>query len=163
MASAVERAIREVDPKLAIAVTTVSALRDQQLADYRIWSAFVALFSGIALFLAMVGLYGVQSCLVARRTKEIGIRMSLGARAASVVRSVVVSSMIMGGVGAIVGLVIAFGLGGLVRGFLFGVTPHDPLVYVVVTVTLLGACLVAILLPAARASSVNPVEALSQE
>lgn len=163
LAGAAERAMREFDPNLAIAVNTVGALRDEQLSSFRIWATFVALFSGIALFLAMVGLYGVQSFLVARRTREIGIRMALGATAGSVIGRVVLGSLVMGGVGAIVGVAVALGLGGLVQGFLFGVTPHDPVVYVVVSAALLGACLVASLFPAARAASVNPVQALSQE
>lgn len=89
LAGPVERAMRELDPNLAIAVNTVGALLDEQLSNLRIRATFVALFSTISLFLAMVGLYGVQSFLVARRTLEIGIRMALGAKAGSVVRRVV--------------------------------------------------------------------------
>ncbi len=89
--------------------------------------------------------------------------MALGATAGSVVGRVVLGGLVMAGVGAIVGVGVALGFGGLVQGFLFGVTAHDPVVYVVVSVTLLGACLVASLFPAARAASVNPVQALSQE
>jgi ABC-type antimicrobial peptide transport system permease subunit len=111
----------------------------------------------------MVGLYGVQSSLVARRTREIGIRMALGARSGSVVRRVVLGSLVMGGVGAGLGVGLAFAGGGLVQGFLFGVSPKDPLIFVVVVVVLLAACVAASVIPAARASSVNPVEALAQE
>ena len=163
VAPAVESALREFDPNLAVAVNTVDGLLDEQLAIFRIWTSFIAIFSTIALFLAMVGLYGVQSSLVARRTREIGIRMALGAKSSTVVKAVVSSGLLMGGVGALAGVGVALGLSGLVQGFLFGVTPQDPLVYFAVTVILLSACFAASLLPAWRASRVNPVEALAQE
>jgi len=163
LAGLVESAIREFDPNLAISINTLEGLRDDQLATRRVWTVFAGLFSGIALFLAMVGLYGVQASLVARRTREIGIRMALGARAVSVVRRVVLGSLVMGCVGAALGVGLALAGGGLVQGYLFGVTPQDPLVFMTVVVVLLVACIVASLVPAARASSVNPVEALAQE
>lgn len=163
LAGAVERAMREIDPNLAIAVNTVGALLDEQLHGLRIRATFVALFSAVALFLAMVGLYGVQSFLVARRTREIGIRMALGARTGSVVRRVVLGGLAMGGIGSAVGMGLALAGARLVQGFLFGVSPQDPVVYLAVCATLLGACLVACVLPALRASTVNPVEALSEE
>jgi predicted permease len=163
LAGPVESAIREFDPNVAISINTLEGLKEEQLATRRVWTVFAGMFSGIALFLAMVGLYGVQSSLVARRTREIGIRMALGARARSVVRGIVLGSLVMVGAGAILGIGLALAFGGLVQSFLFGVTPQDPAVYLGVTATLLVACILASLLPAARASSVNPVEALSQE
>jgi len=163
LAGPVESVLRDFDPNLAISVNTLESLRDDQLATLRVWTVFAGLFSGIALFLAMVGLYGVQSSLVARRTREIGIRMALGARAGPVVGRVVLSSLVMGGTGAIVGIGLSLGFGGLIQGFLFGISPQDPFVFVSVTITLPVACAVASLLPAAKASRVNPVEALAQE
>jgi len=163
VAGAVEQALREIDPNLAIAVSTVEARLDQQLSSFRIWATFVALFSSIALFLSMVGLYGVQSFLVTRRTKEIGIRMALGARARSVVGRVVVGGLVMGGIGVVVGVFLALAGMRLVQSFLFGVSLHDPLVYGLVSATLLGASLVASFRPATRASRVDPVQALAQE
>jgi predicted permease len=163
VARAVERAMREIDPNLAIAVSTVEARLDQQLASFRIWTTFVALFSAVALFLSMVGLYGVQSFLVARRTKEIGIRMAVGARPRSVVGRVVVGGFVMGGIGVIVGVCLALVGMRLVQSFLFGVSLHDPLVYGLACATLTGASLVASFYPAARASRVDPVEALALE
>jgi ABC-type antimicrobial peptide transport system permease subunit len=111
----------------------------------------------------MVGLYGVQSFLVARRTREIGIRMALGARVSSVVAGVVRGSLLIGGLGTLLGVAAAFAAAGLVRGFLFGVPPHDPAVFAVVPFLLLLACALASVIPAARASKVSPIEALSHE
>jgi predicted permease len=163
LAGPVESAMREFDPNLAIAVNTLDALRDDQLSTLRVWTVFAGLFSGIALFLAMVGLYGVQSSLVVRRTREIGIRMALGARARTVILRVVVASLVMVGVGAIVGVGLALGFGGILQGFLFGVTPQDASIYLTVTLTMLIASVAASVLPAVRASRVSPVEALAQE
>jgi ABC-type antimicrobial peptide transport system permease subunit len=133
------------------------------VSSFRLWATLVSAFAGIALFLALVGLYGVQSYLVSSRTREIGLRMALGAEGGSVVRGVVRSGVLMGGLGTLVGIGAALALGRLIRGVLFGVAPNDPLVFVTVPALLLTACLLASLLPALRASSINPVEALAAE
>jgi predicted permease len=161
--AAVEKALREVNPDLPAAFLTMNQLVEEQLANARVWAIFVALFSGIALLLAMVGLYGVQSYLVSRRTREIGIRMALGAKGGSVVAGVVRGSLFIGGIGAVVGVGVAIAAAGLLRGFLFGVSPTDPLVMTAAPVLLILSCVVATVGPAVRASRVSPVEALSQE
>jgi len=159
----VEAALRLVNPDLAVAFLTMDQLVEEQLATYRVWAVFVSFFSAIALLLAMVGLYGVQSFLVSRRTREIGIRKALGAESATLVGGVVRSSLLMGGIGTALGVAVAYAAVGLVQGFLFGVSPKDPMVFVVVPLFLMLACVLATLGPAARASRVNPVDALSQE
>ncbi len=163
MVESVNRALRELDPNLAIAPMTLESLVDSQVSSFKIWAALIGVCAGIALFLAMVGLYGVQSYLVSRRTREIGIRIALGAEGGSVVRSVVKSGLLMGGLGSILGILAALALVRLIQGALFGVAPTDPLVFSVVPGLLLTGCLVASLVPALRASGVNPVEALAKE
>ncbi len=163
MIAPVEEALREFDATLAMGRMTLAGLVDEQLSPFRIWTALIGVMASVALFLALVGLYGVQSYLVSRRTKEIGIRMAMGAEAGSVVRGVVKSGLIMGGIGALVGVAMALALSRFMRGFLFGVGPNDPLVFTVVPVLMLSACLLASLIPAMRASRVNPVEALRRE
>jgi predicted permease len=163
MVEPVDRALRELDPNLAIAPMTLASLVDSQVSGFRIWAALIGVCAGIALFLALVGLYGVQSHLVARRTREIGIRIALGAEGGSVVRGVVKTGLIMGGLGSVLGVVAAFALVRLIQGALFGVAPTDPLVFSVVPGLLLMGCLVASLVPAVRASTINPVEALARE
>ena len=116
-----------------------------------------------AIFLALVGLYGVQSSLVSRRRREIGIRMALGAEASGVVTRVVRSGVAMGGLGVLIGIVAALALSGVVRGILFGVSPTDPLILITMPALLLVASFLASLIPALRASRVNPVEALREE
>jgi len=159
----VDAAMRELNPNLAISPILLSELVDEQLASFRIWSALVLAIAVVAIFLALVGLYGVQASLVSRRTREIGIQMALGAEASEVVTRVVKSGLAMGGLGVLLGVAVALALSGLVRGILFGVRPTDPLVLVSMPTLLLTACFVASLIPALRASRVNPVEALRQD
>jgi predicted permease len=161
MVPPVEQAMREIAPNLAISPMSLQDLVDDQSSSYRIWTALVGVFAGVALFLALVGLYGVQSYLVARRTREIGVRMAMGAEARSVLGGVLRSGLAMGGVGVLVGIAAALGLTRLMRGFLVGVAPNDPLVFMVVPALLLVVCGMASLVPALRASRVDPAEALS--
>jgi predicted permease len=163
MVEPVDRALRELDPNLAIAPMTLESLVDGQVSSFRIWATLIGVCAGVALFLALVGLYGVQSYLVSRRTREIGIRIALGAEGGSVVRDVVKAGLFMGGLGAILGVGAALGLVRLIQGALFGVAPTDALVFSIVPGLLLAGCLVASLVPALRASGINPVEALAKD
>ena len=159
----VEQAMRELDASLRISSLSLEELVKSQSESYRIWTALIGVFAGIALFLALVGLYGVQSYLVSRRTREIGIRVALGEETRSVLMGVMRSGLLMGGIGAAVGVSAAFALTRLMRGFLVGVAPNDPLVFFTVPAILLLACAAASLIPALRAARTNPVEALAQE
>jgi len=163
MVDPVDRALRELDPNLAIAPMTLAGLVETQLSGFRVWAALIGICAGVALFLALVGLYGVQSYLVSRRTREIGLRMALGAEGGSVVRAIVKSGLLMGALGTVLGIGAALALGRVIRGALFGVAPTDPLIFTVVPALLLLGCLAASLVPALRASSISPVEALSEE
>lgn len=163
MVPRLSEALRELDPKVTASALLASELVKSQTTSLRIWSVLIGAFAGTALFLALVGLYGVQSFLVDRRRHEIGLRMALGARSNEVVFSVVRSGLIMGGLGVVLGISGALALSNLLRGAFFGVTPDDPLVYSVVSALLLAACLMASLIPALRASRVNPVDALNTE
>jgi ABC-type antimicrobial peptide transport system permease subunit len=163
MVGSVDSALRELDSNLAIAPMTLGSLVERQVSGFRVWAGLIGVCAGVALFLALVGLYGVQSYLVSRRTREIGIRIALGEEGSSVVRSVVKSGLLMGALGSILGVAAAFGLVRLIQGALFGVAPADPLVFSVVPGLLLLGCLAASLVPAMRASAINPVEALARE
>jgi predicted permease len=163
MVAPLQAALWEIDPNLAISPMSLRDLVDGQTSDYRIWTTLISVFASIALFLALVGLYGVQSSMVAQRTREIGIRVALGAKKGTVLGEVLRNGLLMGGIGTVAGVGAALALTRLMRGFLVGVAPTDPLVFITVPILLLMACAAASLVPALRASRVNPVEALTRE
>ena len=123
----------------------------------------VALFSGLALLLAAVGMYGVLSYLVTQRTREIGIRMSLGASRANVLSLVLKHGMRLAGFGFAAGLVAAFVAGRLLGGLLHEVHPGDPVVMIATAMSLAAVALAACYLPARRAARVDPMVALRHE
>ena len=129
----------------------------------RIGAAFSEVFGGLALLLATVGLYGLLSYAVAQRTREIGIRVALGAHTGTVLRLVVRQGLIMSATGAAIGLAITFGVTRLLTALLFGVAPHDPVILGGVVAILLTVGVVASMLPALRAARVDPVTALRAE
>lgn len=159
----VEEALREFNPNLTMSRMTLAGLVSEQFSTWRIWAALIGVMAAVALFLAVVGLYGVQSFLVSQRTRELGIRIALGAERGGVVMGVVGKGLLMGALGVVVGVAVALGFSGVLRGMVFGVAPNDPLVFTVVPALLLLSCLLASLIPALRASSINPVEALRRE
>jgi ABC-type antimicrobial peptide transport system permease subunit len=134
-----------------------------QLFPARAAAGLLGVFGLLALVLATTGLYGTVAFTVAKRTREMGIRLSLGADAGRVVRMVLRGAMGLVLTGGILGLFISAGLGQLVAGFLFGTSGLDPVTFVGVPAILLGVAALAAFLPARRASRVNPVQALKSE
>ena len=161
---AAREALREVDPRLPmIDPTTVERVaRDAMSA-----TSFTALLLGISAFIALalgtVGIYGVISYVVSRRTQEIGVRMALGAPAGLVLRDVVTQGMTLTGLGLIVGLAAALGVSRLLSSLLYGVSATDPLTYAGTALALAVVALLASWLPARKAASVDVVEALRME
>jgi ABC-type antimicrobial peptide transport system permease subunit len=117
-------------------------------------------FASIALLLAAIGIYGVMAYLVNQRTREIGIRVALGARPASVVRLVVSYALGLAAGGVLLGIAAAAFLTRLIAGMLFGVSPSDPWTFAAIALVLLGTALVATFTPARRAARVDPMVAL---
>ncbi len=153
-----------VDPRLPVTeMKTMQAQIRESLFVERLIAALSAAFGLLATLLAALGLYGVISHAVAQRTREIGIRIALGAERRAVFGLVLREVAILAGLGILLGLPSGYALGRLVESQLFGLSPRDPLSFGLATVTLLAAALLAGYLPAARATRVDPVVALRYE
>jgi len=120
----------------------------------------LSLFGVLGVVIAAVGIYGVMAFVVDQRTTEFGIRMALGARRSGIVGMVLRGAALYVGTGLVVGMGIAIGMSMIVKSFLFNVAPTEPLVYVAIAVLLIAVALVAALVPALRASRVDPIVAL---
>jgi putative ABC transport system permease protein len=163
-AEAVKRAIWSVDPQQPIAsVAPVAERMGDAVAKPRFLLTLMGVFAGAALALAVIGLYGVLSHAVAYRTREIGIRMALGAQTATVLRGVLGYGSALTALGILIGLGVTMAGGRVVRTLLFGVTPLDPPAIAAAGVVLGAAALVACYIPARRATRVDPLEALRAE
>ena len=144
-------------------VRTMEQRAASAVARPRVYLMLLSLFAGTAILLAALGIYGVLMHAVAQRTREIGIRLALGARRSEVVRMVVQQAALLAFAGLILGLSLAFGASRLIRSLLFGVEPSDAVTYGAVALGLLGTALLASYLPARRASRIDPVRALRYE
>jgi ABC-type antimicrobial peptide transport system permease subunit len=158
------RALLELDSDMLI--LQAQSMEDRigvNLYPMRLAAAYLGTFGMMALLLAAIGLYGVVSLSVSRRTREVGIRMSIGADAGGVVAMVLKGSLRSVAVGAAIGLVLAIGLAMLIQSFLFGVEALDPATLIAVPLLLGSVAVLAAFVPARRASRVDPVEALRTE
>jgi putative ABC transport system permease protein len=153
-----------VNPNLPLAnVRTLQDIYDASLARTSFTLVMLAIAGAMALLLGVAGIYGVISYSVSQRTREIGIRIALGARNAEVIRMFVGHGVRLAGVGVACGVVAAIGLARLMSSLLFDVSPIDPLTYGAVALGLGAAAVLASYVPALRATSVDPVEALRAE
>lgn len=161
---AVRAAVKELDRDLPLAnIRTMQKMIETSMGQRRLSTILLGTFSGIALLLATIGIYGVMSYTVSQRQRELGIRMALGATRDGVLRLVLRQGMTLAVLGVVIGLFGAFALTRLVASQLYGVEATDPVTFVTVTVVLTTVALVASLVPAMRATRVNPVEALREE
>jgi len=163
MASAVREQVRALDPNLPLAeATPLADVVSRSVARPRFYTSLLTLFAAVALILSATGIFGVMSYAVAQQSKEIGIRMALGARAADVLRSVLGRAVGLAGLGVIAGIIAALGLGGFLRSQLFGVTIFDPATLGSVSAVLLLSAALASLLPATRAARIDPIRAFRE-
>jgi putative ABC transport system permease protein len=164
LAAAARRAILEIDHRQPIAdVKTAETLVAESVTQPRLAMILLSVFAGTALLLAGMGTYGVIAYSVGQRTHEFGIRMALGAGRGEVLRLVVRQGLLLACIGVLLGLVAAAGATRLLGGLLFGVSPTDPITYAGVALLLIGVALVACLVPARRATLVDPISALRCE
>jgi predicted permease len=160
----VEQAVWSVNSNVPLAsVRTLQAVYERSMARTSFTMVMLALTAGMALLLGVVGIYGVTSYSVSQRTREIGIRLALGARGPALTRMVVRDGLKLAAVGAACGLVAALGLSRLMAALLFGVGAADPATYGLVALSLLSVAMIASYLPARRVTTVDPVEALRSE
>jgi putative ABC transport system permease protein len=156
--------IRSMDPDLPMGnVKTMEQIVSERMAADRFNMALFASFAAVALVLAAVGIYGVMAFAVAQRTREIGVRMALGAARGRVLGDVLREGMTTALIGTLLGSAGAYGVGRAMQGMVYGVGALDPAAFAAVALTLLGAALVACLVPARRAASVDPMVAFRQE
>ena len=164
MEGSIRNAVRELDSSLPVYnLRSLDELVSRSMVQPRFLALLLATFSGIALFLAAIGIYGVMAYSVAQRTQEIGVRMALGARPLHVLRLVLGQSLGMLLIGIVIGLAGAFALTRLMRTLLFEITATDPLTYVSVIGVLTVVALLACYIPARRAAKVDPLIALRYE
>ena len=161
---AIRAAMRELEPTLPVfAIRTMDEIFDVTVTNQRIMLTLLSIFAGLALLLAAIGLYGVLSYIVGQRTREVGIRMALGATSASVRQLMLGQGLRLAAIGLGLGLLASLGLARLMGSMLYGVSPYDPLSLAAVSVVLVAIGLFSSWLPAHRATRVNPTEALRTE
>jgi putative ABC transport system permease protein len=162
--AAVRRAIRASDPALPLfEIGTMEEVRRNGFWQFRLFGWMFSTFGGIALFLAAIGVYGVIAYSVAQRTREIGVRMALGARSGDVLRLVVGRGLVLATVGVALGLFGAFAVTRVIQSQLYDVSASDPLSFAGVALFLVAIACLASYLPARRATAVDPVVALRAE
>jgi putative ABC transport system permease protein len=164
IAAAVRREIHAEDPMQAVSdVQTMEQVLSDSLLLRRLSMSMLSVFAGLALLLAAVGIYGLTAYSVGRRTREIGLRMALGADRADILKMVVGRGLLVGLAGVALGIPGALGMARFLRGMLYGIGPSDPLVFVSVAALLVSLAAVASYIPARRAVRVDPVAALKHE
>jgi ABC-type antimicrobial peptide transport system permease subunit len=164
VASELRSTLKSLDPGLPFGdVRTMGELISEATARRRFQTSLLTVFAAIALFLALVGLYGLMAYSVSRRTRELGIRMALGAQRTDVMLLVVKRAALLLGLGLVSGLACAWIATRAIKAFLFGVGEHDPATILLVCILLAVCGLVAALIPARRAASIDPMQALRTE
>jgi predicted permease len=161
---AIRREVQAVDPAQPIyAVQTMNLVIENTVRDKSLNTTLLTVFAGVSLLLALIGVYGVMSYTVAQHTREIGIRIALGAQPRSILQLVVGRGLVLVGAGVAIGILASFGLTRFIENMLFGVTPTDPLTFVMIILLLGLVALLACLIPALRAMRVDPIVVLRHQ
>ena len=163
MKATIERAVRSLGHHYSLRTLMLEELLDNDITVQRLTALLTGFFGGVALLIAAVGLYGLTSFHVARRTSELGIRMALGAQRGQVLSMVLREVILLAGLGCALGLAASLALRKLVAGILFGVSASDPVLLGLAVCTLMSVAVAAGFLPARRAAGVDPITALRME
>jgi putative ABC transport system permease protein len=161
--SSVKRSVAEVNPAMAIIFRVFETSVRETLLRERLMAMLSGFFGFLAAVLAMVGLYGVISYMVIRRTNEIGVRMALGAGRSRIVKMIMRESAVLLGIGVAIGAVLALVAGTTARALLFGLRPSDPATITLAVAALAVVAMLASFLPARRAAALDPMQALRDE
>jgi predicted permease len=155
--------IQSIDPGLPVfGIASMNDVLDRSLASRRFSANLVGGFAGVALVLASIGIYGLLVFMVGQRSREIGLRMALGARPADILKLVVTKGVVLAAVGIITGIILSACTASMMTSLLYGVRPHDPAVFVVVPLLLFAVAVLASYLPAWRATKVDTMTALRE-
>ena len=155
--------IQSIDPGLPVfGVSSMNDVLDRSLASRRFSADLVGGFAGVALVLASIGIYGLLVFMVGQRSREIGLRMALGARPADILKLIVTKGVVLAGVGIIAGVILSASTASMMASLLYGVRPHDPAVFVVVPLLLFAVAVLASYVPAWRATKVDSMTALRE-
>ncbi len=163
LSSAIQEQLRQVSGLPLSDIRTMEEVVSRSTSRQRFNMLLMSVFGAAALMLAAIGVYGLMAYSVQQRTQEIGIRMALGAEPRDIRKMVVLQGMTFSLTGIVVGTAAAFGLARLISAFLFGVKPWDPPVFVAMPILLAAIALLAIMIPATRATKVDPITALRYE
>ena len=155
--------IQSVDPNLPVFnVSSMNDVLDRSLASRRFSADLVGGFAGLALLLASIGIYGLLTYMVGQRSREIGLRMALGARQWDILKLILRKGVVLAGVGIVAGVIVSAATASLMASLLYGVRPHDLPVFLAVPLLLFAVAVLASYLPARRATKVNPIVALRE-
>jgi putative ABC transport system permease protein len=155
--------IQSIDPGLPVfGVASMNDVLDRSLASRRFSADLVSGFAGLAVLLTSIGIYGLLAYMVGQRSREIGIRMALGARRDDILRTFLRKGVVLAGLGIVAGLVLSAFTASMMASLLYGVDPHDPAVFLIVPLLLFAVAVLASYLPARRATKVNPLIALRE-
>jgi ABC-type antimicrobial peptide transport system permease subunit len=164
LANAARKAVAAIDPNVPLAqITTQEQVRDQRMAQERMFAMLCSALALLAVLLSSIGVYGLMAFTVARQTRDIGIRIALGAKPGQVAREILHVALLLAVAGVAVGLPAALAAARIIRSKLYGIEPNDPVTLLVTAILLLAVAVVAAWIPARRASHVDPMVALRYE
>ncbi|MGE5323533.1 MAG: FtsX-like permease family protein, partial [Actinomycetota bacterium] len=159
----IRREIQSIDPGLPVFnVVSMNDILDRSLASRRFSADLVGGFAGLAMLLASIGIYGLLAYMVGQRSREIGLRIALGAQRADVLRLVMGKGVVLAGLGIAAGVIFSASTASMMASLLYGVRPHDPAVFLVAPLLLLVVAIAASCIPARRATKVDPIVALRE-